>query len=57
MTAVVDVVAALAALVLFAGVLAWLVREVRADGLGFTPPPRGTEDWSAMGLPSHPYGA
>jgi hypothetical protein len=56
MTAFIDLVALLAAIVLVGGVVAWMVREIRGDGLGFRAAPRGTEEWSALGLPSRPYG-
>lgn len=56
MTALLDLVAALAATALVVGFAAWMVRQVQRDGLGFRPAPRGTDEWSALGLPSRPYG-
>lgn len=32
------------------------IRLIARDGYGHRPAPRGTEDWSAHGLPSRPYG-
>jgi len=37
-------------------VAGWFARLVALDGYGTRPPPRGAGDWSADGLPSHPYG-
>ena len=34
-----------------------LGKMLRADGYGMRPAPRGVEEWTAHGLPSHPYGA
>ena len=33
-----------------------LTKMIRLDGYGLRPAPRGTDDWDAQGLPSHPYG-
>ena len=56
MTALLDLVALVAAVALVAGVAGWMVRQIHRDGAGFRPAPRGTEEWSAFGLPSRPYG-
>lgn len=56
MTALLDLVVLLAAVALVIVAAAWLVRQILGDGAGVRPAPRGTEDWSASGLPSHPYG-
>jgi hypothetical protein len=34
----------------------WLTHLVALDGYGVRPAPRGDDDWTAHGLPSHPYG-
>ncbi len=51
---------AAAELVVALGVISLLVvaafRVVALDGYGQRPAPRGVDEWSANGLPSHPYG-
>jgi hypothetical protein len=44
----------LAVVLVFAAVV--LAKLVLADGYGLRPAPRGYDDWSVDGLPSHPYG-
>ena len=56
MTALLDLFALVAAVALVTVAIAWIVRQVVNDGVGVRPAPRGTEDWSAFGLPSHPHG-
>lgn len=53
----IELITLLAAIALVGGAAVWLVRQVVRDGYGMRPAPRGTEEWSALGLPSRPYGS
>ena len=57
MTSVFEMVALVATLVLVGFATTWLVRQILRDGYGMRPAPRGTDEWTAMGLPSRPYGS
>jgi len=48
------VLSTLAAVLVGAAIV--LAKLVLADGYGMRPAPRGYDDWSVDGLPSHPYG-
>jgi len=48
------VLAALTVVLVAAAIV--LAKLVLADGYGMRPAPRGHDDWSVDGLPSHPYG-
>ncbi len=52
----VEVVALIGLMSLVAAVSVAIARVVAADGYGHSNAPRGADDWSAHGLPSHPYG-
>ena len=53
----IELITLLAAIALVGGATVWLVRQMMRDGYGMRPAPRGTEEWSALGLPSRPYGS
>lgn len=49
-------VASTALIVALVAIAAAVIRLIARDGYGHRPAPRGTEDWSAHGMPSRPYG-
>lgn len=50
------ITASLIPILFAAGLLGTAAQLVRLDGYAHRPAPRGTDDWSVDGLPSHPYG-
>jgi hypothetical protein len=51
-----ELIAAAGIVALAAALGAAVYRVVAQDGYGHRPAPRGTDEWSANGLPSRPYG-